>query len=260
MMANDLTEETVTEVLELYQKAYNHIFRVLNRASRTSGIVTFTGQKAVLKEVGETLSRFALLAGGSLERALVIVAREAAAKAASDLKMGGKRIEDDRSLALETHGEAYGYIVGQTGRMLASVRQMLRQNAVEVFRRARTSGITRKSAFAKLREQMLSKDPTFHFVDRAGRRWDSKVYFETLVRSVMASTFREAYAESLVSSGHDLAQITLVGSKDACRGWEGKVVSLTGATPGYPTLSRAVASGEVFHPRCRHRLVAYAKP
>lgn len=33
--------------------------------------------------------------------------------------------------------------------------------------------------------------------------------------------------------------------------WGGKVLSLTGETPGYPTMAEAKAAG-LFHPNCRH--------
>ncbi len=75
----------------------------------------------------------------------------------------------------------------------------------------------------------------------------------------MHNTLRESYANSLINEGHDLVRIVTNGAKDACRNWEGRILSLTGATPGFPTLSDAKASGEVFHPRCRHRFVAYHK-
>lgn len=47
------------------------------------------------------------------------------------------------------------------------------------------------------------------------------------------------------------------GAKDACRSWEGKVLSLDRATEGYPTLDEAKATGEIIHPGCGHRMIAY---
>src|SRR5690606_37576968 len=41
-----------------------------------------------------------------------------------------------------------------------------------------------------------------------------------------------------------------------CRPWEGRVLSLSGATPGYPTLAEAQGSG-LFHPSCTHSVSAY---
>ena len=38
-------------------------------------------------------------------------------------------------------------------------------------------------------------------------------------------------------------------SCEICKRWSGKIISLTGATKGYPTQDEAVADG-LFHPRC----------
>lgn len=41
-----------------------------------------------------------------------------------------------------------------------------------------------------------------------------------------------------------------------CAPWNGKVLSLTGQTPGYPTLEEAEGAG-LFHPNCRHASSLY---
>jgi hypothetical protein len=103
----------------------------------------------------------------------------------------------------------------------------------------------------------MEKDPEFQFVDKAGRRWGSDKYFDMLTKTVMANAANEAYVNTLLQEGHDLVKVNINGAKDACRNWEGRILSLTGATKGYTTLDEAKATGEVFHPRCKHRLVAY---
>src|SRR5690606_31642181 len=41
-----------------------------------------------------------------------------------------------------------------------------------------------------------------------------------------------------------------------CRLWEGKVLSITGRTPGYPTVDQARADG-LWHPNCTHGTSPY---
>jgi hypothetical protein len=41
------------------------------------------------------------------------------------------------------------------------------------------------------------------------------------------------------------------GACELCQPWQGKILSITGKTKGYPTLEEAKAAG-LFHPRCRH--------
>ena len=77
-----------------------------------------------------------------------------------------------------------------------------------------------------------------------------------LTRTTLARIDRNAQVNTLVGNGCDLARISEDGGGDvceACARWEGKVVSLTGATKGFPTLADAEADG-LFHPNCVHRV------
>ena len=55
----------------------------------------------------------------------------------------------------------------------------------------------------------------------------------------------------------DLVQITDESTSYTCKNcleWKGQIVSLTGKTPGYPTLDDARAGG-IFHPNCIHNIL-----
>lgn len=94
-------------------------------------------------------------------------------------------------------------------------------------------------------------------MDKAGRRWDSRTYFDMLSQTVMKNAMREAYVDQLARAKHDLVTVSRHGSDcKLCQPWEDEVLSLTGATPDYPTLAEA-KSLMLFHPRCKHRLIAY---
>jgi hypothetical protein len=102
----------------------------------------------------------------------------------------------------------------------------------------------------------LSKRGVTGFVDRTGRKWSLSSYSEMVARTTSREAFNEGTRSRLLSNGQDLARISTGSSEkscDACRAWVGRVVSLTGATPGYPTLDEARAAG-MFHPNCTHSL------
>jgi hypothetical protein len=62
----------------------------------------------------------------------------------------------------------------------------------------------------------------------------------------------EGTANRLVEQGHDLVKVsTHRGACELCRPFEGKILSITGRTPGYPTLEEAKEAG-LFHVNCRH--------
>jgi len=64
-------------------------------------------------------------------------------------------------------------------------------------------------------------------------------------------------ANRLVEQGHDLVKVsTHRGACELCQPWQGKILSITGKTPGYPTLEEAKAA-KLFHPRCRHAYGLY---
>jgi hypothetical protein len=57
----------------------------------------------------------------------------------------------------------------------------------------------------------------------------------------------------MAENDYDLVQVSAHGATDVCGAWEGKILSATGATPGYDTVADAEADG-LFHPNCRHAI------
>ena len=87
--------------------------------------------------------------------------------------------------------------------------------------------------------------------DSIGRNWELDKYAEMLARTDMMNSYNQGVANQILHKGGDLAQITSYPtcSCDVCLAWEGKIVSITGRTAGYPALERAYEDG-VFHPNC----------
>ncbi len=66
--------------------------------------------------------------------------------------------------------------------------------------------------------------------------------------------------EKLVQNGDDLIQVSVLDSQcPYCSAWEGKILSLTGETRGYPTVLEAVMDG-LFHEGCQHVTKVYSPP
>ncbi|WP_353854802.1 phage minor capsid protein [Bacillus sp. Bos-x628] len=100
----------------------------------------------------------------------------------------------------------------------------------------------------RLRESVVTG-----IVDAKGRRWKPEVYADMVTRTKMMQTYREATSNEAVSRGVLYAQISSHGAKDACRGHEGEIIKLTPEAPGdFKTYEELQATGEIFHPRCRH--------
>lgn len=90
-----------------------------------------------------------------------------------------------------------------------------------------------------------------YLIDSAGRKWDVVNYSELYSRTELMNTYNEGVSDQMLQHDVDLAYVTSYASCqcDICQEWEGKVLSLTGKTKGYPTLDDAYASG-LFHPNC----------
>lgn len=91
------------------------------------------------------------------------------------------------------------------------------------------------------------------FTDKAGRKWDLASYVEMATRTAVSNAWDEMQAQAAARAGIDLADIgtdSTEGSCPHCLPWLGKTISLTGATPGYPTLAEAKETG-FRHPQCR---------
>jgi hypothetical protein len=91
------------------------------------------------------------------------------------------------------------------------------------------------------------------FVDKAGRRWNLATYTEMATRAAVSNAWDATRSAALTRAGIDLVLVdthSTEGSCALCRPWLGRTLSLTGVTPGYPTLADAQSAG-FRHPNCR---------
>jgi len=98
----------------------------------------------------------------------------------------------------------------------------------------------------------IQKEGFVGIKDRAGRKWDIGTYTKMVVTTKTNQAFVEGVMHESIETGFDLAVISDHGAEDACRKWEGVVISLRGKTKGYITYKQARATNEIFHPNCEH--------
>ena len=96
------------------------------------------------------------------------------------------------------------------------------------------------------------------FVDKAGKQWALDTYSEMVVRTVTREAVVQGQLTRMASHGVNLARVSTHSSScSICVPWEGRLVSLDGATADFQ--GEAVADiGAVpvppYHPHCRHTL------
>lgn len=133
---------------------------------------------------------------------------------------------------------------------------------------------TRREASQRALDHLWQRGVT-GFTDKAGRNWNLATYVEMATRTATAQASVQAHLDQLAQNGLDLVMVSSDGGPcPLCQPWEGKVLT-TGSTTGRQhitrpseldgtdtavhidgSVSQATAAG-LFHPSCRHRLVAY---
>lgn len=108
---------------------------------------------------------------------------------------------------------------------------------------------------AQLRKDVLANGVT-GFIDKAGHTWKVDTYVDVVAQSSVMKAYNAGVKSEMQAQGLDLARLSDeidVNTCDACARWAGRILSITGATPGFPTVDEAEADG-VFHCHCVHTL------
>lgn len=171
-------------------------------------------------------------------------------------------------------GQVIGAADELTARVMAAMRQVPRL-LEHTYREAVAAGaaevaggkVTRLQASQHVLDRLGSRGIT-GFRDVAGRNWSLSSYVEMAVRTETGRVAIDGHTTALLDAGQDLVKISDSPREcPTCRPWEGKILSLTGATvaglmpsaTGGPavrvdvagTVDQARAAG-LFHPNCTH--------
>ncbi len=175
------------------------------------------------------------------------------------LESGVAKTPSRRALAALTTDLAERLIgEGRQRRILRATDDVYRQ----VIARATTEGLlgrlTRRQVAQAALNEFAGRGIT-GFIDAAGRSWNLASYAEMATRTAAISAGRMGKLDAMRARGHDLAIISGNSTGcEACAPWEGEIVSIDGATPGYPTLADAEGDG-LFHPNCGHQPDPYVE-
>jgi hypothetical protein len=136
------------------------------------------------------------------------------------------------------------------------VNDMYRELALENVRGTVVGYDTWKQTAKRYREQLAERGVT-GFKDRSGKMWNMRTYTEMVARTTTQQAHTEGTLNRLSEQDHDLIIVSRhKGACSLCAPWEGKVLSITGKTKGYPTFEQAKAAG-LMHCNCRHAVSLY---
>lgn len=146
----------------------------------------------------------------------------------------------------------FGHTMVGIKRSAEEVVKFAQQKATrEIIAAGQLQGEAAKT-IAKEVKAKIQEDGITALVDKGGKKWQLDTYAEMLTRQVMSNSGRDGVFNTAQEYGFDLVEITSHGSQhEECAAWEGRLVSLSGKTDGYPSLEEATAAG-LFHVGCKH--------
>ena len=136
----------------------------------------------------------------------------------------------------------------------------------DVYRRAVSRGVetvltgtgTRIQGSQKVLNEFANRGVT-GFVDRSGRSWSLRTYAEMATRTVSARARIDGSLNRFQQNGEDLVVVSAhAESCPICDPWEGRILSISGRSEDYPSVSEAEADG-LWHANCTHNATLWVE-
>ena len=252
--ARKFSDAEINRLVKFYEQAEREILDRLNRAllrgNKTEYLVQMKREiEAILQQLREGNRTWC-------EQAIPRVYSQGLYNADAMLKDAGVSIkagfgaihQQAAQVLAENAFQRFEDVVQVIGRQ---VNDIYRELALENARGTVVGYDTWRQTARRFREQLAERGVT-GFKDRSGRMWNMKTYTEMVARTTTMEAHLQGTANRLVEQGHDLVKVSShLMACELCQPWQGKILSITGKTEGYPTLEEAKADG-LFHPNCRH--------
>jgi hypothetical protein len=158
-------------------------------------------------------------------------------------------------------------ILAITKYMDDNVRKRIRDVAAIAIREKLVTGYGRRTIAKDMTRRILelqneladSADVAIR--DNANRVWKVEHYTEMLARTKLMNTHTDATTNDAVGRGALYATVsTNPRTKDACQWHEGRIVKLDPNAEGdFMTVDELKASGQIFHPNCKHHILPFRR-
>ncbi len=205
--------------------------------------------RARIKRMNADLSRV-------MDVALGKAVKDANAETGLAVKYSADYTREILAMVQEQQGENLASVYSR--KMEQSIITALRNATVGTIQEAAVAGLSygeQKKLMQERWEAACKGLGEARFIDSGGHEWDSRDYFAMNVRTNAMRVYNDVLAGNVAKDGGDLVQVTRHGDPNCkqCFPWEGRILSLTGKTKGYPTYEECRAAG-CFHPNCTHSI------
>lgn len=266
-MAKRLTDNMhgVGEIIRLYRITHAQVLAELAKAKSE---VSFNRSQQILKGIDGIIKKAAtdtrIMLGKTVPAAYGAGADQAvrqlrAANAPIRVAAGFNVIHQEAMRTL-TERSFFDYARGLTalkGQARAAIGDAQRLIIRDKLAISSIAGESLKKTASEVKD-VLQSHGAVALLDRGGKRWQLDSYATMLSRTKHREIFNKGTTNRAVENGYDLVQISNHNADDSCAEWEGEIISLTGKTPGYPTMAEVEASDtHMFGPNCRHTYAIY---
>lgn len=258
----EVSDELIIALTKSYSKAYERIIREIITAS-DFGVAN---RRALLRQIEDELDRLGSDTYKVIQKELPKKYREGANSAVKQLKNQKAPVEVSAGFN-RIHKQAISALVDETARAFGESLTGVGRQANLLLGKAVRESITQKlaegtikgSALRQVKNEIkgeLQERGMQALIDRGGKPWTLDRYAEMLFRTKTVEARNRGLANRMAENNYDLVQVTDTRSNHyECQIWEGKILSVSGQTRGYPTVAQAEASG-LFHPNCQHAINA----
>lgn len=255
-----VNEKNLEAIVQTYKNTYQNIVDEIATATDWGA----ENRRQILRQIETTLTELGEDAGKWIEEnipAMYELGADDAIRqleninAPIDVATGFNRIHKDAIVGLvDETATAFGE--GLTG-INRQAQLLLGRFSREALTQQMAKGMIGGEALRTVRKQIkgeLMENGLAALVDRGGHTWTLDRYADMLFRTKLVEARNRGIANRLVENDYDLVQVTSSFTDHAeCAVWEGKILSVTGATKGYPTVMDAQMAG-LFHPNCKHAI------
>lgn len=258
-----LNQELLKQVQEIYHNAEMEMLRrIAKRADRginTEGYyeIKIKDIQALRNEIDELIRSSSNSTKNKISQGIIDAFLKGKKSAEKDLKVPETILKDlipehIQRLVLETNN----LIEGISFRILRETEDKYRQIIADASAMALTGSVTPKEAMQSALNKFAFEGIT-GFVDKIGRHWELASYVEMATRTALSRAALQGHIDRQLELGNDLIKVSSIGTTcPICARWQSKVLSISGKDPKYPSLDAAKADG-LFHPNCKHTIVAY---
>jgi len=261
---NDMIEDLAIEILHLYQNVEVQILAsIADRLSKgmdSSQWDTIKLQQVRIQqqEIKSIIDELDKVKPDQINKAAKIAYARGIEAADNELSIKGALAQIDTAKVKALAQATIFKLDGMVTPILRSADDIYRRVITQSTQLMATGYKTRLQA-TQIALERFSDSGVSAFIDKSGRRWTMPSYAEMATRTGFVQANLQGTTDRMNELDQDLCYVTEHPKEcEKCRPWEGKILSMSGNNPNYPSLAEARDAG-LFHPRCGHSMAIYIK-